>query len=129
MSGSAHNRSIGRRNWLDCPSFRCPTDHPRPAIQTFNGSHHVLELPASLIERLKQFSAEHNATVFMTLLACFQIFLSRYSGQRDVAVGSPIANRTQSAAEAIVGSFVNTLVLRTDLSGDPTFTELWRACV
>ena len=84
----------------------------------------MLELPASLIERLKQFSAEHNATVFMTLLACFQILLSRYSGQTDVAVGSPIANRTQSAVESIIGSFVNTLVLRTDLSGNPTFLEV-----
>jgi amino acid adenylation domain-containing protein len=101
-----------------------PTDHPRPVMQTFNGSHRMLELPASLIERLKQFSAEHNATVFMTLLACFQILLSRYSGQTDIAVGSPIANRTQSAVESIIGSFVNTLVLRTDLSGDPTFIEL-----
>ncbi|MBX3327338.1 MAG: amino acid adenylation domain-containing protein, partial [Nitrospira sp.] len=101
-----------------------PTDHPRPATQTFNGSHRMLELPTSLIERLKQFSAEQNATVFMTLLACFQILLSRYSGQTDVAVGSPIANRTQSAIESIIGSFVNTLVMRTDLSGDPTFIEL-----
>jgi amino acid adenylation domain-containing protein len=101
-----------------------PTDYPRPPVQTFNGSHRMLELPTSLIERLKQFSAEHNATVFMTLLACFQILLSRYSGQTDVAVGSPIANRTQSAVESIIGSFVNTLVLRTDLSGDPTFIEL-----
>ncbi len=101
-----------------------PTDHPRPVLQTFNGSHRILELPASLIERLKQFSADHNATVFMTLLACFQILLSRYSGQTDLAVGSPIANRTQSAVESIIGSFVNTLVLRTDLSGDPTFIEL-----
>ncbi len=101
-----------------------PTDHPRPVIQTFNGAHCMLELPASLIERLKQFSAEHNATVFMTLLACFQILLSRYSGQPDIAVGSPIANRTQSAVESIIGSFVNTLVLRTDLSGNPTFIEL-----
>lgn len=101
-----------------------PTDHPRPVIQTFNGSHRMLELPASLIERLKQFSAEHNATVFMTLLACFQILLRRYSGQTDIAVGSPIANRTQSVVESIIGSFVNTLVLRTDLSGDPTFIEL-----
>ena len=101
-----------------------PTDYPRPVVQTFNGSHRVLELPTSLIERLKQFSAEHNATVFMTLLACFQILLSRYSGQTDVAVGSPIANRTQSAVESIIGSFVNTLVLRTDLSGNPTFIEL-----
>jgi amino acid adenylation domain-containing protein len=101
-----------------------PTDHPRPVTQTFNGSHRMLEFPTSLIERLKQFSAEHNATVFMTLLACFQILLSRYSGQTDVAVGSPIANRTQSAVESIIGSFVNTLVMRTDLSGDPTFIEL-----
>ncbi|MDI3465818.1 MAG: polyketide synthase module [Nitrospira sp.] len=101
-----------------------PTDYPRPVVQTFNGSHCMLELPTSLIERLKEFSAEHNATVFMTLLACFQILLSRYSGQPDVAVGSPIANRTQSAVESIIGSFVNTLILRTDLSGDPTFNEL-----
>jgi amino acid adenylation domain-containing protein len=101
-----------------------PTDHPRPVTQTFNGSHRLLELPTSLIERLKQFSAEHHATVFMTLLACFQILLSRYSGQTDIAVGSPIANRTQSAVESIIGSFVNTLVMRTDLSGNPTFIEL-----
>ena len=106
------------------PKLLLPTDHPRPVTQTFNGSHCMLELPTSLIERLKQFSAEHNATVFMTLLACFQILLSRYSGQTDVAVGSPIANRTQSAVESIIGSFVNTLVMRTDLSGDPTFIEL-----
>jgi len=101
-----------------------PTDYPRPAVQTFNGSHCTLELPASLIEGLKQFSAERNVTVFMTLLACFQILLSRYAGQSDVAVGSAIANRTQSAVESIIGSFVNTLVLRTDLSGNPTFEEL-----
>lgn len=101
-----------------------PTDYPRPVMQTFNGSHCMLELPASLLERLKQFSAERNTTVFMTLLACFQILLSRYSGQSDVAVGSPIANRTQSAVESIIGSFVNTLVLRTDLSGNPTFEEM-----
>ena len=101
-----------------------PTDHPRPVMQTFKGSQCMLELPASLIERLKRFSAERNATVFMTLLACFHILLSRYSGQTDIAVGSPIANRTQSAVEPIIGSFVNTLVLRTDLSGNPTFEEM-----
>ncbi len=101
-----------------------PTDYPRPVFQTFNGSHCMVELPASLTERLKQFSAERNVTVFMTLLACFQILLSRYSGQSDVAVGSPIANRTQSAVESIIGSFVNTLVLRSDLSGNPTFEEM-----
>ena len=101
-----------------------PTDHPRPVVQTFSGSQCVLELPASLIERVRQFSVERNATVFMTLLACFQILLSRYSSQTDVAVGSPIANRTQSAVESIVGSFVNTLVFRADLSGDPPFEDM-----
>ncbi len=101
-----------------------PTDYPRPVVQTFNGAHRLLELPTSLIERLQHFSADHHATVFMTLLACFQILLSRYAGQADVAVGTPIANRTQSAVESIIGSFVNTLVLRTDLSGNPTFIEL-----
>ncbi len=101
-----------------------PTDYPRPAMQTFNGSHRMLELPASLIERLKQFSTDHNVTVFMTLFACFQILLSRYSGQTDIAVGTPLANRTHSAVESIIGSFVNTLVLRTNLSGNPTFIEL-----
>lgn len=113
-----------RKKLAGLSKLSLPTDYPRPMVQTFNGSHRMLELPTSLIEGLKQFSAEHNATVFMTLLACFQILLSRYSGQTDVAVGSPIANRTQSAVESIIGSFVNTLVMRTDLSGDPTFIEL-----
>ena len=101
-----------------------PTYYPRPLMQTFNGSRCILELPTSLIEQLKHFSAERNVTMFMTLLACFQILLSRYSGQSDVAVGSPIANRTQSSVESIIGSFVNTLVFRADLSGNPTFEEL-----
>lgn len=113
-----------RKKLAGLPKLSLPTDHPRPAVQTFNGSHCMVELPASLVERLKQFSAQHNATVFMTLLACFQILLSRYTGQTDIAVGSPIANRTQSAVESIIGSFVNTLVIRTDLSDNPTFGEL-----
>ncbi|HSA60672.1 MAG TPA: amino acid adenylation domain-containing protein, partial [Nitrospiraceae bacterium] len=106
------------------PTLSLPTDYLRPAVQTFNGSYCVTELPTSVIDRLKQFSAQHHATSFMTLLACFQILLSRYSGQTDISIGSPIANRTQFAVEGLVGTFVNTLVLRTDLSGDPTFEEV-----
>jgi amino acid adenylation domain-containing protein len=113
-----------RKKLAGLSKLSLPTDHPRPPVQTFNGAHCMLEFPASLIERLTQFSAQHNATVFMTLLACFKILLSRYTGQTDVAVGAPIANRTQSAVESIIGSFVNTLVMRTDLSGNPTFIEL-----
>lgn len=103
-----------------------PTDYPRPPAQTFNGSYCSAEFPDDLIESINRFSAERHATSFMTLLACFQILLSKYSGQTDVAVGFPIANRTQLVLESLIGTFVNTLVLRTDLAGDPTFDEVMR---
>ena len=64
------------------------------------------------------------ATLFMTLLAAFQMLLSRYSGQDDIVVGTPIANRTHAETEGLIGFFVNTLALRGDLSGDPSFREL-----
>lgn len=100
-----------------------PTDYPRPATQTFRGAYCWIDLPDALIEQLKSYSSRRQVTAFMTLLACFQLLLSRYSGQTDLAVGSPIANRTHMALEQLVGTFVNTLVLRTDLTGDPTFDE------
>ena len=71
-------------------------------------------------------SREQQATLFMTLLASFQLLLSRYSGQDDIAVGTPTAGRSHAALDHLIGLFVNTLVLRTDLVGDPTFRELMR---
>ncbi len=106
------------------PILYLPTDFPRPAMQTFRGSYCSMELPLSLIDQLKEFSSQRHVTSFMTMLACFQLLLSRYSGQTDVAVGSPIANRTQTAIEHLIGTFVNTLVFRLDVSGNPTFVEL-----
>ncbi|MEQ1792685.1 MAG: amino acid adenylation domain-containing protein [Nitrospira sp.] len=100
-----------------------PTDFPRPAEQTFNGAYCPMDMSSSLITRIEEFSVERNATPFMTLLTCFFILLGRYSGSTDLAVGSPIANRTQAGLEGLIGTFVNTLVLRLDLSGDPTFAE------
>lgn len=100
-----------------------PTDFPRPAEQTFNGAYCSMDMSSSLIKRIEAFSVERNATPFMTLLTCFFILLSRYSGSTDLAVGAPIANRTQAGLEGLIGTFVNTLVLRLDLSGDPTFSE------
>src|SRR5262249_45923583 len=73
---------------------------------------------------LRQVSRQCAATMFMTLLAAFNVLLARYSGQDDIVVGTPIANRNRAETEGLIGFFVNTLVLRTDLSGDPTFTEL-----
>ncbi len=101
-----------------------PTDHPRPPVQSFRGEHQRLALSESLTEGLKALSQQEGVTLFMTLLAAFQVLLHRYTGQDDIVVGSPIANRTFTAIEQLIGFFVNTLVLRTDVSGDPSFREL-----
>ena len=104
------------------PSLDLPTDRPRPAVQTFRGRHAVRVLPADLVDRLRSQAA--GASLFMVLLAGFQLLLSRWSGQTDVPVGSPIAGRTRGETEGLIGLFLNHLVLRTDLSGDPAFREL-----
>ncbi|MCC5661302.1 amino acid adenylation domain-containing protein [Nostoc sp. XA010] len=101
-----------------------PTDYPRPVVQTFNGKKEALELPKILLDELKVLAQRENVTLFMTLLAAFQVLLHRYSQQDDITVGSPIANRNRRELEPLIGMFVNTLVLRTDLGGNPSFSEL-----
>ncbi|MBD2607362.1 non-ribosomal peptide synthetase [Scytonema hofmannii FACHB-248] len=101
-----------------------PTDKPRPAIQSYQGSTQFLELPKKLIDALEKLSQQEGVTLFMTLVAAFQTLLYRYTHQEDIAVGSPIANRNRSEIEGIIGFFVNSLVLRSNLSGNPTFREL-----
>ena len=101
-----------------------PTDYARPPVQTFRGSRQSLGLPAWLRAALKALSQQESATLFMTLLAAFQTLLHRYTGQEDIVVGTPIANRTRTEIEGLIGFFVNTLVLRTSLAGDPSFREL-----
>lgn len=106
------------------PVLNLPTDHPRPAVQTFQGKTYFFELPTNLSEALKTLSQKEGVTLFMTLLATFQTLLHRYTDQEDILVGSPIANRNRAEIEGMIGVFVNTLVLRTDLSGNPSFREL-----
>ena len=106
------------------PTLQLPTDHPRPAVQTFRGARHFLTLSPTLTQALKTLSQRHGVTLFMTLLAAFQTLLHRYTGQDDIAVGSLIANRDRVELEGLIGFFVNTLVLRTDFSGDLSFREL-----
>lgn len=101
-----------------------PADRPRPAIQRFEGAHYSFVLPKPLVKALKTLSRQSGCTFFTTLIAAFQTLLTRYTGQTDIVVGTPIANRMRSELEGLIGFFVNTLVLRTDLSGDPTFHEL-----
>jgi len=101
-----------------------PTDYPRPAVMTYQGAHLQTRLPAELTQRLKSFSQQNGVTLYMTLLTAFQILLSRYSGQPDISVGSPIANRTHRQTEDLIGFFVNTLVLRTQVNGAVPVTQL-----
>ncbi len=101
-----------------------PTDRPRPAAQSYTGTVLRWEAPADLLAQLTALSRGSGATLFMTLLAAFNVLLAKYSRQEDIVVGTPIANRNRAEIEALIGLFVNTLVLRTDVSGDPTFFEL-----
>jgi len=103
-----------------------PTDHSRPATISHRGKTVQFKLPAELSLQLKALSRKESATLFMTMLAAFQVLLGRYAGQRDVAVGTPIANRQRLETESLIGLFSNMLVLRTDLSGRPTFDALLR---
>src|SRR5262249_36207218 len=98
-----------------------PTDRPRPSIQSYTGASVEVRLPKTLTESLKRLSSQEGATLYMTLLAAFQVLLYRYSSQTDISVGSPIANRNRSEIEELIGFFVNSLVMRTDLSGNPGF--------
>ncbi|MBS0265319.1 MAG: amino acid adenylation domain-containing protein [Planctomycetes bacterium] len=105
-------------------SLELPTDFPRPAVASGRGACREFVLPAELTDRLRSLSRTENATMFMTLLAAWQVLLSRYSRQDDVVVGAPIAGRQHAELEELIGFFVNTLVLRANLSGNPTFRNL-----
>ncbi|HEX8922063.1 MAG TPA: AMP-binding protein, partial [Pyrinomonadaceae bacterium] len=114
-----------KRQLSGAPSaLELPTDHPRPPVQSVNGAKRTMILNRELSGKLKELSRSVNATLFMTLLAAWQTLLSRYSGQDDISVGTPIAGRNRRETEELIGFFVNTLVLRTDLAGDPSFIEL-----
>ena len=108
----------------DLPVLELPTDHPRPAISTYRGKRLPLQLPLSLSQELIALSRQEGVTLFMTLLAAFQVLLYRYTGQDDLLVGTPIAGRTRAELEGLLGCFVNTLVLRTSLAGHPSFHTL-----
>ncbi len=103
-----------------------PTDLPRPRQPRFQGANMRLPLPPAALEGLSALAASQDATLAMALLALFKVFLHRYSGQDDLAVGMPIANRHHAASEELVGSLVNTLVVRTSLDGDPHFLNVLR---
>ncbi|HEX8338906.1 MAG TPA: amino acid adenylation domain-containing protein, partial [Pyrinomonadaceae bacterium] len=119
----------GLRYWAERlagapPLLALPTDRPRPPVQTHRGASFPFELGEGLTAGLRSLARRHSATLFMVLLAGFKALLSRYAGETDVVVGTPVANRDRAELEPLVGFFVNTLALRTDVSGDPGFGEL-----
>ncbi|HEY0544285.1 MAG TPA: amino acid adenylation domain-containing protein [Pyrinomonadaceae bacterium] len=108
------------------PVLELPTDFPRPAVKTFNGATQRFTLPRELSEELHRLSRQEGATLFMTLLAAFSVLLSRYSHQREILIGTPVANRTRTETEQLIGFFINTLVIRTRLEGEASFREILR---
>ncbi|HZD93413.1 MAG TPA: condensation domain-containing protein, partial [Candidatus Sulfotelmatobacter sp.] len=104
--------------------LQLPTDRPRPTVLSQSGATCDFEIDANLTQKLNKLAEEHGTTLFMVLLAAFQTLLYRYSGQHDIAVGTPIAGRSSGETEKLIGFFINTLVLRVDLSDRPSFTEL-----
>jgi len=104
-----------------------PTDKPRPPRQSYRGAHFTHSLPATLSQAVARLSRQQGVTVFMTLLAAFNVLLSRYSRQQDICVGSPIANRTHSYTEDLIGFFVNTLILRSQVEPQQNFAGLLQA--
>ncbi|MDQ2975526.1 MAG: amino acid adenylation domain-containing protein [Acidobacteriota bacterium] len=109
------------------PVLELPTDHPRPSIQAhraFRGTKRRLTLSRELTRQLRELCQKEEATLFMVLLAAYQVLLHRYTGEEDIVVGSPIAGRCLEETENLIGLFVNALALRSDLSGNPTFSEL-----
>ena len=126
LRGEALEKQVAywRKQLAGLPVLELPVARPRPPVRSFRGALHSTCFPRSLTEGLKELSRREDVTLFMTLLAAFQALLLRYTGQEDIAVGSPIAGRNRGEIEGLIGFFVNTLVLRTDLSGDPSFQEL-----
>ncbi|MER6071762.1 amino acid adenylation domain-containing protein, partial [Streptomyces sp. NPDC001817] len=130
-----------QRSWLDeetldaqlgywkqqlagAPMLDLPTDRPRPAAQSYRGARHEVAWSRELSDAVAELARREGVSLFMALLAGFDVLMARVSGQCDVTVGTPIANRTMTELESIVGFFANTLALRVDLGGNPTFAEV-----
>ncbi|KEX92687.1 peptide synthetase [Pseudomonas putida] len=108
------------------PVLELPTDHPRPAMPSYRGTRYEFAVDGQLAEQLRATAQKHNITLFMLLLGAFNVLLHRYTGQTDIRVGVPIANRNRAEIEGLIGFFVNTQVLRTQLDGQATVDELLR---
>ena len=126
LQGAVLERELGywRERLAGLTPLELPTDRVRPAVASYRGGVERFVLGAELTAGLQQLARREGVTLYMVLLAALAVLLGRYSGQDDIAIGSPIAGRTRPELEGLIGFFVNTLVLRVDLRGEPTFREL-----
>jgi amino acid adenylation domain-containing protein len=121
----AQQRNYWRAHLSGAPArIELPLDRPRPAIARFNGAIQTITFSTALSQRIHLLGHVHRTTLFMTMLAAFNVLLFRYTGQRDLVVASPLANRTRTELEPLIGFFVNTLALRVRLDGDSTFRDV-----
>ncbi|MCW3466344.1 non-ribosomal peptide synthetase [Chitinophaga nivalis] len=111
------------------PKLNFPTDYARPAAFTYEGDTHVFTIPAALTAKIREFGRQQQGTLQMTLLAALNILLYKYTGQDDVLIGCPIANRHHADLDKIVGMFMNTLIMRTSIDGEQPFTDYYRQLV
>ena len=127
LSGAYLDKLIGywRQQLAGIPALlELPTDYPRRAVQRYHGAAEPFFLPAQQTQQLNQLSQQSGVTLFMTLLAAYAVLLFRYTGQSDIVIGSPVANRTHSQIEPLIGFFINNLVLRVKFTENLTFSEL-----
>lgn len=122
----ARNLEYWRAKLADVPALQLPVDHARQAMKSREGKALWITLPPELGAALNQLSRREDATLFMALLACFQVLLYRYTGQTDFTVGTPVANRSRPELEPMIGFFVNTIVIRAAISGSMSFRDLLR---
>ena len=116
--------SYWKEKLRDVVSLQLPATYKRPVVQSTRGAIVAFDIDNGLTSQLYELGKQNGATLFMTLLGVFKILMHRYSGQEDICVGSPIANRTQNEVEELIGFFVNTLALRSNLKGDMLFADL-----
>jgi amino acid adenylation domain-containing protein len=126
LRGETLERQLGywKKQLEGVAPIELPFDRPRPANMTFRGGYAPVKIEGPLLDRLRALGARHDCTLFMTVLAAFQVLLYRHTGQSDVVVGTAVANRNHGDAEQLIGFFINSLVMRTSLAGNPTFCEL-----
>jgi amino acid adenylation domain-containing protein len=106
------------------PAIELPVDRPRPASPSYRGHHVASAIPPAVVERLRALGRRRGCTLFMILLAAFDVLLARLSGQRDLIIGTPVGNRERPETRGLIGLFLNTVPIRVDASGDPTFEAL-----